>query len=67
MKPNLLQNISLLIGVVAMLLLAFAAYGSYTVIKANATANTCIKVSNGTNEMPWESMARQLVGAVSFQ
>lgn len=67
MKANLLRNLTLLFGLMALLFMALMAYGSYTTLKAEATADTCIQMNNSNVEMPWESMARQLIGAVSFQ
>lgn len=69
MNANLLRNITLLFSGLFLLFMTMAAYGSYTTLKAEAReqASTCIKINNNNTEMPWESMARQLIGAVSFQ
>ena len=66
MNANLLRNALLSFIVAVFLGIGLMAYGNYKAINNTDAVSCCVKVNNRNAEMPWESVARQLIGAVAL-
>lgn len=67
MSANLLRNLTISFGVLAFLCLGVLAYGRYQANNLSTEAAACgIQTNNSNAEMPWESLTRQLLGAVAL-
>ncbi len=66
MSTNLLRNTILVIGIIALTCMGMVAYGNYETKPQSDTAECCIEPEHPNTEMPWETLSRRLLGAVSF-
>lgn len=66
MYTNLLRNSILILGILTLLCVGLMVYSQYKAATASKV-DMCIQTGNNhDSEMPWEALARQLMGAVSL-
>jgi hypothetical protein len=66
MSTNMLRNTILFLGALALTCMVAVAYGSYNNTAKNVTVESSIHTNAPNTEMPWETLSRRLIGAVSF-
>jgi hypothetical protein len=66
MSTNRLRNTILFLGAFALTCMMMVAYGSYNDAAKPDTAESSINTNTPNTEMPWETLSRRLLGAVSF-